>query len=144
MAVRLGRAQWKGDLASGSGLLFTETGVLDGAAYSASARFEDGQGTNPEELLGAAHAGCFAMALSLQLAQAGHPPDEVSVDAHVHIEKGDAGWSITRIRLVCEARVPGIDEAAFAERAEATKTGCPVSRALQAVPIELEARLVGQ
>lgn len=140
MAVRTADAEWKGDLQSGSGSMQTGSGAFKGS-YSFASRFEEGAGTNPEELIGAAHAGCFSMALALQLAKAGHAPDSIRTTARVHIEKGDAGFSITRIELQTVARVPGVDEATFREKAEGAKTGCPVSQALKAVPIELDARL---
>lgn len=140
MPVRTAEAEWKGDLPKGSGRMKTETGSFDGA-YSAGSRFEEAKGTNPEELIAAAHAGCFSMAFSNQLAKAGHTPTSVKTSAKVHIEKGEAGFSITKIELVCRANVPGIDEATFREKAEAAKTGCPVSKALASVPITLDAEL---
>lgn len=142
MAVRTAEAEWKGDLPKGSGRMKTGTGSFDGA-YSFGSRFEEAQGTNPEELIAAAHAGCFSMAFSNQLAKAGHEPTSVKTTAKVHLEKGEAGFSITKIELVCRARVPGIDEATFRTTAEAAKTGCPVSKALAAVPITLDAKLEG-
>ncbi len=141
MAVRKAEAKWKGSLAEGQGTVKSESGALDGA-YSFSSRFEEGTGTNPEELIGAAHAGCFSMALAHGLAEAGHAPESVQTTAHVHLDKVEGGFSISRIRLVCQARVPGIDEADFQEQAEGAKEGCQVSQALKAVPIELEATLV--
>lgn len=141
MAVRTADAEWKGDLASGSGSLQTESGALKGS-YSFVSRFEEGSGTNPEELIGAAHAGCFSMALAHQLAQAGHKPESIRTTARVHLEKGEEGFSITRVVLETRARVPGVDEATFREKAEGAKKGCPVSRALS-VPVELDARLEG-
>lgn len=109
--------------------------------YSFSSRFEDGTGTNPEELLGAAHAGCFSMALSGALGKAGHNPDSVSTTANVELEKSDAGFSITKVRLVTQAVVPGIDEEQFQKIAQEAKAGCPVSRALAGVEISLDATL---
>jgi lipoyl-dependent peroxiredoxin len=141
MPVRRATAEWKGDLKGGSGELSSPTGAVSGA-YSFSSRFEEGEGTNPEELIAAAHAGCFSMALSNALAQHGHAPESVKTEARVHLEKGDAGFSIARIVLKTEARVADIDEDHFREHAEEAKKGCPVSRALQAVDIELEARLL--
>ena len=108
------------------------SGAYEGA-YSFVSRFESGPGTNPEELIGAAHAGCFSMALSGNLSTAGFPPNSVETTATVHLEKTDAGQTITRIDLVTRGDVPGIDEAEFIKRAEATKQACPVSRALAAV-----------
>jgi lipoyl-dependent peroxiredoxin len=143
MAIRSATAEWKGSLVEGTGTVSTESGAVRNAAYSFPSRFEEGTGTNPEELIAAAHAGCFSMALSHGLAQAGHPPTRVRTEARVHLEKGDGGFSITRIELVCEAEVPGIDDDAFQEQAEGAKKGCPISRALGAVPIELKATLSG-
>src|SRR3954447_2047053 len=120
MATRNGSAQWRGDLQGGEGTLTVGDGVFEGA-YSFSSRFEDGQGTNPEELIAAAHAGCFSMALSGALGRAGHDPTRVSTTAKVHLEKGDAGFRIPRIELVTEAQVPGIDDAQFQEIAETAK-----------------------
>jgi lipoyl-dependent peroxiredoxin len=140
MPVRTAEAEWKGDLPKGSGTIKTQTGSYEGS-YSAGSRFEEAQGSNPEELIAAAHAGCFSMAFSNQLAKAGFPPDSVKTTAKVHIEKGDAGFSITKIELVTRAKVPGVDDKTFQEKAEAAKTGCPVSKALQAVTITLDARL---
>lgn len=140
MAVRSAEAEWKGDLKSGGGTVKTETGSVDGR-YSFSSRFEEGSGTNPEELIAAAHAGCFSMALSNMLAEAGHPPDSVKTTAKVHLGKIEDGVAITRIDLACVARVPGIDADAFREHAENAKSGCPVSKALKAVEITLEASL---
>jgi osmotically inducible protein OsmC len=118
------------------------SGAFDGA-YSFSARFEDGAGTNPEELIAAAHAGCFSMALSAALGRAGHSPRRIATSARVHLDRQEAGFRITRIDLATEAEVPGIDEAAFLEHARGAKENCPVSQALKAVEIRLEARLVG-
>ena len=115
-------------------------GAYDGP-YSFSSRFEDGTGTNPEELIAAAHAGCFSMALSGALGRAGHDPDSVSTTAAVHIEKGDTGFSITRVHLTTQAVVPGIEQAQFEEIANEAKAGCPVSRALAGVEITLDATL---
>ncbi len=143
MAIRSATAEWKGSLVDGTGTLSTQSGAVRNAAYSFPSRFEEGEGTNPEELIAAAHAGCFSMALSHGLAQAGHPPTRVRTEARVHLEKGEGGFSITRIELVTDAEVPGIDDAAFQAQAEGAKKGCPVSRALGAVPIELKATLSG-
>jgi osmotically inducible protein OsmC len=139
MPVRTAKAEWKGDLRSGKGTLRSETGAVQGQ-YSFSSRFEEGTGTNPEELIAAAHAGCFSMAFANLLAQAGHAPDSVRTSASVHLEKGEAGFGITRVVLTCRVTVGGIDEAAFLDIAEKAKNGCPVSRAL-AVRIELDAAL---
>jgi len=141
MPVRRANAEWKGDLKSGTGEVRTETGSFKGA-YSFPSRFESGEGTNPEELIAAAHAACFSMAFANGLAGAGHTPESVRTEARVHLDKGDGGFGITRIELVTEARVPGISEEAFQEQAEGAKTGCPISRALASVQIDLDARLV--
>jgi lipoyl-dependent peroxiredoxin len=116
------------------------SGAFEGA-YSFVSRFEDGTGTNPEELIAAAHAGCYSMALSNILSQAGHPPTSVDTTAKVHLERGDSGFSITRIDLVTRGDVPGIDEAEFVKHAETAKESCPVSKALAAVDITLDAAL---
>lgn len=142
MPVRKAKAEWRGNLPEGKGTVSTGSGAIRDAPYSASARFESGQGTNPEELIGAAHAGCFAMALSNALAKAGHTPERVSVEASVDLEKGEGGFTIQGVRLHCEASVPGIDEATFREQVDAAKEGCPVSRALGAIRIEVDARLL--
>ena len=140
MVARKADAEWQGDLPSGSGKMTLGSGAYTGA-YSFRSRFESGDGTNPEELIAAAHAGCFSMALSHGLASAGHKPERVHTTATVELEKQGEGFAITRIRLVCEARVPGIDQATFKQQAETAKTNCPVSKALSATPIELDARL---
>lgn len=141
MATRNGSAEWKGDLKGGSGTVTVGEGVFEGR-YSFASRFEEGEGTNPEELLGAAHASCFAMALSLLLSEEGHPPDSVRAQAKVHLRNVDGLPTIARIELEVEGSVPGIDEDAFRGFAEKAKAGCPVSRALAGVPeISLEARL---
>ncbi|MGA3354670.1 MAG: OsmC family peroxiredoxin [Acidimicrobiales bacterium] len=136
-----GSAEWKGDLQTGSGT-FTAGETISGN-YSFKSRFEDGPGANPEQLIAAAHASCFSMALSNMLAKAGTPPDSVRTDATVTLGTLDGAATITRIDLVTVGQVPGIDDAAFQEHAAAAKAGCPVSKALAAVPeITLEARLV--
>ena len=142
MPVRSAKAEWRGDLKSGNGTLETETGAASGA-YSFSSRFEEGAGTNPDELIAAAHAACFSMALSGELGKAGHQPERVRTTAQVHVERGESGFGITRIDLVTRASVPGLDEGAFKEQAEAAKVGCPVSKALAAVEITLDAALEG-
>ena len=135
-----GSAEWKGDLPTGSGV-FTAGDSISGG-YTFKSRFEDGPGSNPEQLIAAAHAACFSMALSNMLAQAGSPPDSVHTDATVTLRRVDGAPTITTIALVTVGRVPGIDEAAFIEHAKAAKAGCPVSRALASVPeITLEASL---
>jgi osmotically inducible protein OsmC len=135
-------ARWNGDLKSGNGTIKLESGSFEGP-YSFTSRFESGKGTNPEELLGAAHAACYSMALSAGLAKAGHSPKSVSTTATVHLTKGDAGFSISGIDLATRGEVPGLSAAEFQKFAEDTKTGCIVSRALAAVPMTLDAKLVG-
>ena len=139
--VRTSKAQWNGSLKDGSGTVSLGSGAYDGQ-YSFSSRFESGTGTNPEELLAAAHAGCFSMALSAGLGKAGYTATRISSEAKVHLEKVGEGFGITRIELVTEGDVPGIDEATFLEHAENAKKGCPVSKALSAVEITLTAKLV--
>jgi osmotically inducible protein OsmC len=141
MPVRHAGATWEGDLKGGKGIIRTATGAFE-TQYSHSSRFEDGSGTNPEELIAAAHAGCYSMALADGLSKAGHEPIEVRTDARVHIDEQNGGFAITRIQLITEAEVTGIDPSEFREIAEATKTDCPVSKALAAVPIELSSTLV--
>lgn len=141
MPTRAATAEWKGDLKGGSGEVATATGSFQGA-YSFPSRFEEGKGTNPEELIAAAHAGCFSMALANGLAQAGHTPESVRTEATVHLEKGEGGFGIARIVLRTHGTVPGISAAEFAKHAEDAKVGCPVSKALQAVAIEVEASLL--
>ena len=141
MPVRSADAQWEGALQDGKGTMRFGSGAFEGQ-YSFASRFEEGTGTNPEELIAAAHAGCFSMALSGGLSRAGHVPNRVHTTAKVHLEKGDSGFRISTIELEAEADVPGIDDAAFHEAAEAAKAGCPVSQALAAVDIKLNARLV--
>ncbi len=142
MAVRVASAEWKGNLPKGSGTLETETGAVKGS-YSFASRFEEGAGTNPEELIAAAHAGCFSMAFANGLAAAGFEPNSIRTTARVFLEKGPDGFGISRITLECAGNVPGLDEAGFQEHAQAAKVGCPVSRALAATPIELKATLEG-
>jgi osmotically inducible protein OsmC len=141
MPTRTASARWQGTLTEGSGVLRTGKGGYEGN-YSFKSRFEEGEGTNPEELIGAAHAACFSMALSKALSDAGHPPTSVDTAASVLMEKTDAGMTVTRIDLVTTGDVPGIDEAEFAKLADATKTGCPISRLLApGVEITLSASL---
>ena len=137
-----GTAEWKGDLPTGSGT-FTAGDSISGG-YTFKSRFEDGPGSNPEQLIAAAHASCFTMALSNMLAQAGNPPDSVQTEATVTLRMVEGVPTITKIALVTVGRVPGIDEATFKEHAAAAKAGCIVSRALAGVPeITLEASLAG-
>lgn len=141
MPVRSAEAVWNDTLREGTGTMKMASGAYEGQ-YSFSSRFEEGPGTNPEELIAAAHAGCFSMALAANLGNAGYSPQEVRTTANVHLTKGEEGFAITRIHLVTEAAVPDIDEKAFLEQAEAAKKGCPVSLALGNVnEITLEARL---
>jgi osmotically inducible protein OsmC len=141
MATRNGSAEWRGDLRSGGGDLTVGDGVFKGA-YSFSSRFEEGEGTNPEELIAAAHAACFSMALSNMMAEHGHTADYVRTVAKVHLRQSEAGPTIQQIDLETEGSVPGIDQAHFAEHAEEAKQACPVSRALAGVDqINLTARL---
>ncbi len=133
MPQRTAQAQWSGDLKSGSGHMKFGGGAFDGA-YSYDSRFADGTGTNPEELIAAAHAGCFTMATAGGLTRAGFAPSRLSTTATVHLESGSGGFSISRIDLVMDASVPGIDDAAFQKIVEDAKKGCPVSRALAGVP----------
>ncbi len=128
-----GSAEWKGDLPTGAGT-FTAGDTISGG-YTQKSRFEDGPGSNPEQLIAAAHAACLSMALSNMLAKAGTPPDSVRTEATVTLRPVDGTPTITKIALVTIARVPGIGEAAFIEHANAAKNGCPVSRALASVPV---------
>lgn len=137
MPTRNAEAQWKGDLQSGSGTVKLGSGAYEGQ-YSFSSRFEDGTGTNPEELIAAAHAGCYAMALSNELSKAGHTVESVDVTAKVHLQMGDDGPSIPKIDLVLDADVPGIDASEFEQIATAAKDGCPVSKVLAGAEITLE------
>lgn len=143
--IRKSTAVWHGNGLHGTGALTTQSGAFSDHPYSAKTRFEneDGKlGTNPEELLGAAHAGCYAMALSFLLTGAGHEPDELRVTASVELVKLESGFAIQSIALDLEGRVPGLDAEAFHELAEKAKVGCPVSKALSATPISLTAKLV--
>jgi osmotically inducible protein OsmC len=141
MATRNGSAEWRGDLKGGSGTVKVGDGVFEGN-YSFSSRFEEGEGTNPEELIGAAHAGCFAMALSLALTEADHPPESIKAQSKVHLRQVDGAPTIAKIDLDVEGSVPGLDDDAFRSYAEKAKDGCVVSRALSGVPeITLNARL---
>jgi len=143
MPTRTASARWEGSLTEGNGTMRMGSGAYEGP-YSFQSRFEEGDGTNPEELIAAAHAGCFSMALSGELGKAGHDVDSVETEATVHIDKVDDGFAIKRIVLRTQAGVPGIDDSEFQEIAEAAKKGCPVSQALAAVDsIELDAQLNG-
>src|SRR5256714_7016533 len=141
MATRTGSAIWEGTLKGGKGTVKLGSGAFEGP-YSFSSRFENGSGTNPEELIGAAEAGCYSMALSANLEKAGHPAKRISTTAKVTIEAVGGGPKITTIDLKTEAEVPGIDESKFREQAELTKKTCPVSVVLAGAQIDLDARLI--
>jgi osmotically inducible protein OsmC len=141
MPARTSSAVWTGDLKSGKGTMRLGSGAFEGA-YSFQSRFEEGTGTNPEELAGAAHAGCFSMAFANELSKAGFVPTRVATTAKVHLEKGDAGFSITRIDLSSEAQVPGIDDTKFQAISGAAKIGCPISKLFTGAQINLDAKLI--
>jgi len=140
MAVRTASAHWQGTLTDGSGTVRTGKGGLTGN-YSYKSRFEEGEGTNPEELVGAAHAGCFSMALAKLLADAGHPAQSIDTTAEVNLERVDGQMTITRITLRTTANVPGMDAEEFAKQAETAKATCPISRLVAATEVVLDARL---
>jgi len=142
MPDRHAEAEWDGNLREGRGRLKVESGAFQGP-YSFRDRFEDGKGTNPEELLGAAHAGCFSMALAAGLTASGKPPSHIHTTATVRLEREGEAFAITKIDLATEASVPGITPAEFQAQAQKAKTGCPVSKALAGSAITLTARLVG-
>src|SRR5689334_22622321 len=137
---RKASAKWQGGLKDGKGTLSSDSGVLNNTKYSFHTRFENEPGTNPEELIAAAHAGCFSMALSNQLGQAGMTADEINTTAAVTLEKTDAGFGITEVHLTVRARIPNADNAKFQEAANAAKAGCPVSKVLNA-QITMDAKL---
>jgi lipoyl-dependent peroxiredoxin len=140
---RKATAHWEGDLKTGRGTISTpQSGLMDGTRYGFNSRFGDEKGTNPEELIAAAHAACFTMALSNALAEAGHPPQSVDSEAQVDLSM-EGGPTLSAIRLKTRATVPGIDEVKFRELADDAKKNCPVSKALSAVPITLDAELSG-
>ncbi|HLH37770.1 MAG TPA: OsmC family protein [Bryobacteraceae bacterium] len=138
--IRHAEAEWKGSLKEGSGQVKTETGALS-SAYSFRSRFEGGGETNPEELIAAAHAACFSMALSAALSAAGHVPTSVRTTAAVHLDKVEGGFAITKIEIDTTGNVPGLDAATFEKFAGEAKKGCPVSKALAATEIHLNAKL---
>ncbi len=138
---RKASAEWSGGLKDGKGTVSTDSGVLAGTAYSFTTRFEDQPGTNPEELIAAAHAGCFTMALSGQLGNRGMTAENIKTTATLTMDKLEAGWTVTAIHLDVSAKIPGADQAKFDEAANAAKTGCPISRLLN-TNITMEARLV--
>lgn len=140
--IRKASAVWKGSLKEGKGTISSDSGVLSNTPYSFSTRFENAKGTNPEELIAAAHAGCFTMALSAQLGNAGITPESLETTASLSLDKLESGWAITKIHLDVTARIPGADKAAFDKAAENAKAGCPVSKLLKA-EITMTARLAG-
>ena len=142
MPIRQAEAIWEGTLREGQGKMRFGSGAFEGS-YSFPSRFEEGEGTNPEELLAAAHAGCFSMALSSSLVSAGFTPVRIQTEASVHLEKLEAGFTVVKIDLKTEAEVPGIDETEFLEIADGAKLNCPISRALNVPEITLEAKLLG-
>lgn len=141
MPIRTGQAVWKGTLKEGAGTLRTQSGAYEGP-YNFVSRFESGPQTNPEELVAAAHAACYSMALSAGLEKAGFKATRIATKASLHLEKGDSGFSIPQIDLDVEADVPGVDEKKFAEISEATKSGCPISKLVTGARISLKARLL--
>ena len=142
MPIRRAEAEWKGNLAEGSGRLKVQSGAFEGP-YSFKSRFEEGESaTNPEELVGAAHAGCFTMALTAQLSRAQIKPSRIHTEAIVKFEKVGEGFAITQIKLVTEAEIPGIDDASFQKYARDAKENCPLSKALAGTEIVLDAKLL--
>ena len=135
-------AEWQGDLKTGKGMVSTDSGVLAKTQYSFGTRFENGKGTNPEELVAAAHAGCFTMALSGQLGNAGLTPEQLRTTATLTFEKLEAGWTVTQIHLDVKGKVPKADQAAWDKATQAAKAGCPISRLLNTT-ITMEAKLEG-
>lgn len=140
MPTSKAQAQWNGDLKNGNGVMEFDSGSYKGE-YTFASRFENGEGTNPEELIGAANAGCFSMALSLELSEEGYNPESIDTRAEVTFEVTDEGPAITGIKLITEANVPGIDNDTFQQFAEGAKKGCPVSKALAGTTITLDATL---
>ena len=137
---RKASARWQGDLKTGKGLISSDSGVLDATRYSFATRFEDGKGTNPEELIAAAHAGCYSMALSAVLGAAGLTPERIDTQAAVKLDKVEGGFAITAVHLDVTAKVPGADAESFARAAADAKANCPVSKVLRA-EITMDARL---
>jgi osmotically inducible protein OsmC len=142
MPTRNAHAEWNGSIAEGSGTMALGSGAFEGG-YSYKSRMEDGPGTNPEELIGAAHAGCFSMALAVVLGAGGHEPESITTDAKVRFGKEGDGFAIQGVALTTRARVPGLDEDGFREAAETAKENCPVSKALTGTEISLDAALEG-
>jgi osmotically inducible protein OsmC len=139
--IRKASAEWRGGLKDGKGTVSTESGVLQGQGYSFGTRFENAKGTNPEELIAAAHAGCFSMALSAELGGAGITPESIKTTASITLEKVDGGFAVTASHLDVTAKIPGADRAAFEKAANGAKTGCPISKLLNA-KITMDAKLV--
>ncbi|MFS4438050.1 OsmC family protein [Paracoccaceae bacterium GXU_MW_L88] len=139
--IRKGNATWSGDLQSGKGTVSTQSGALSEQPFGFNTRFEDAAGTNPEELVGAAHAGCFSMAMSVGLGEAGYTADSIETEAKVHLEKDDSGFSVPKIELVTKAKIPDISDEEFQKIAAATKEGCPISKLMNA-EVTLDASLV--
>jgi lipoyl-dependent peroxiredoxin len=137
---RKASAVWRGGLKDGKGAISSESGVLKETQYSFSTRFENGVGTNPEELIAAAHAGCFSMAFSAELGKAGITPESIHTTATITLDKTDAGWTVTESHLDVAAKIPGIDPAKFTAAANAAKAGCPISRLLKA-NVTMDAKL---
>ena len=137
---RKASAQWQGDLKTGKGTVSTESGVLQGTAYSFSTRFENGKGTNPEELVAAAHAGCFTMALSAELGKANLVPASLRTTCTITLDKGDGGWGVTESHLEVVAKIPGASQEAFRKAAETAETGCPISKLFK-TKITMDAKL---
>ena len=140
MPVRNSKSVWMGSLQQGEGRISLGSGNFE-EGFSFASRFEQGNGTNPEELVAAAHAGCFSMALANELEQAGFDPEKIDTDCNVGIEKADVGFRIAKIELRTKARAPGLDKQTLLKHAEAAKAGCPLSKALKSVEIELQAEL---
>ncbi len=141
MKVRQGEAVWQGTLKDGKGRVRLGSGAFEGP-YSFASRFEEGAGTNPEELIGTAHAGCFSQALAMMLAEDGYTPERIDTTAKVHLDKVGDDFKITTIELATEAKVPGVDADTFSQKAQAAKKGCPVSQALAGVDIKLTSKLL--
>ena len=142
MPIRKAEAEWQGKVTDGNGHMKFGSGAFDGP-FSFQSRMADGRGTNPEELLAAAHAGCFSMALSAQLTQAGLTPTRIHTTAGVHLDKVGDGWAISTVDLVTEAEIPGIDQQTFQQHAETAKKNCPVSKLFAGAEITLTATLAG-
>jgi osmotically inducible protein OsmC len=137
---RTANAQWKGSIKEGSGVVSTSSGVLDGTQYSFKSRFEEGKGTNPEELIAAAHSGCYAMAFSLMLGESGYEPDVIDAKAEVSLIEDDDGFTVNKIHLTVKASIPDIEESTFQKLAEKAKEGCPISKLMNA-DISMDASL---